>query len=369
MPLAKISSARSRISSFVTVLLITRRRRSEPVSGAIVMPRSPLSLQDANDRLGQIVQAQRRRADRVAHLVEAREDALDVRMIAERDRDQPDAIARGSRAASASSRMRSVGKRADRQVVVAGPAEAAQVGAAADDLDEKPRAEFGVGREDARRRRIERIGRFHRGLLHRQRRARMPVATHADERAVGAVLRLVERRARKIRARRRAAAAGPARSGRLAERPVERGTSSSPSPAAMTSANGASGSGLTNVTAPPISTSGWRSLRSVGIARNARQAQHRQDVDVVPLEGDGKRKDVEFADRRLRLEGDAAACSTPAARRSSCFGGRNTRSHTMSSCALNRRYTVWKPRFDIPTQYVLGNARATRSRLPCGLMM
>ena len=44
MPLEKISSARSRISSLVIVLLITRRRRSEPVSGAIVSVRSPLSL-------------------------------------------------------------------------------------------------------------------------------------------------------------------------------------------------------------------------------------------------------------------------------------------------------------------------------------
>ena len=43
MPLAKMTSARSRISSLVTVLLITRRSRSEPVSGAIVSERSPLS--------------------------------------------------------------------------------------------------------------------------------------------------------------------------------------------------------------------------------------------------------------------------------------------------------------------------------------
>ena len=34
------------------------------------------------------------------------------------------------------------------------------------------------------------------------------------------------------------------------------GTSASPSPAAITSANIASGSGLTNVTAPPMTTSG-----------------------------------------------------------------------------------------------------------------
>jgi hypothetical protein len=40
---------------------------------------------------------------------------------------------------------------------------------------------------------------------------------------------------------------------------ISAGTSTSPSPAAITSANGASGSGFTNVTAPPITTSGsWR---------------------------------------------------------------------------------------------------------------
>jgi hypothetical protein len=43
MPLSKISRVRSRISSLVTVLLMTRRRRSEPVSGAIVSDRSPLA--------------------------------------------------------------------------------------------------------------------------------------------------------------------------------------------------------------------------------------------------------------------------------------------------------------------------------------
>ena len=48
------------------------------------------------------------------------------------------------------------------------------------------------------------------------------------------------------------------------------GTSISPSPAAITSANGASGSGLTNVTAPPITTSGSR--RAARSALGARPA-------------------------------------------------------------------------------------------------
>ena len=56
-PLAKIISALARISSLVTVLLITRRSRSDPVSGAIVIVRSPLCAQQterwsASDRRG-----------------------------------------------------------------------------------------------------------------------------------------------------------------------------------------------------------------------------------------------------------------------------------------------------------------------------
>ena len=35
---------------------------------------------------------------------------------------------------------------------------------------------------------------------------------------------------------------------------------------------------------------------------------------------------------------------------SSCFGGRNARSQTMSAWSLNSRYIVWKPRFDIATK-------------------
>src|SRR5262245_48159962 len=64
-----------------------------------------------------------------------------------------------------------------------------------------------------------------------------------------------------------------------------------------------------------------------------------------------------------RLDADARNAA------SSLFGGRNTRSHTIPSSALNSEYTVWNPRLDIPTKYVFGKARATRSRPPCGLVM
>ena len=68
------------------------------------------------------------------------------------------------RAASAISRIRVGRKRPHGQVVVARPAEPAEVRAAADDLDEQPRSELGVGREDLGGGRIESIGGLDRGL-------------------------------------------------------------------------------------------------------------------------------------------------------------------------------------------------------------
>ena len=48
-------------------------------------------LEQRHDGRREIVEAQRRRADRVAHVLQAAQDVLDVRVIAERDRDQADA--------------------------------------------------------------------------------------------------------------------------------------------------------------------------------------------------------------------------------------------------------------------------------------
>ena len=171
MPFAKISSVAARISSLVTVLLMTRRRRSDPVSGAMVIDRSPLCAQQPDDRLGEVVEPQRGRADRVAHVDQAGQDALDLRVIAERDRDQSRALREYCLRLRGQLEDAVGRKRPHRQVVVAGPAEAAQVRAAADHLDQEPRAELGVGREDRRRRRIEAIGALHRRLLHDRRRA------------------------------------------------------------------------------------------------------------------------------------------------------------------------------------------------------
>ena len=90
--------------------------------------------QDSHDRLGQIVEPQRGGADHVAHLEQPRQDAIDVR---------DGRRARSTRARRGSSGPRGLGeledaigrKRADGQVVVAGPAEAAEIRAPAHDFD------------------------------------------------------------------------------------------------------------------------------------------------------------------------------------------------------------------------------------------
>ena len=337
MPLAKISSARSRISSLVTVLLITRRRRSEPVSGAMVIDPLAALPQQLDDRLGQIVEAQRRRADRVAHLEQAAQDALDLGMIAQRDRHQ--AGPAGVRPRRARELEDAIGgKRADRQVVVAGPAEAAQVRAAAHDFDQEARAELGVGREDARRRRIEpRRCVFTAAFcttggapvpgfgVERRRSCRRPHS--ARRRTTGC----------RSRARRRAGAAGRRDRSPRRTRRRSAGTSTSPSPAAITSANGASGSGFTNVTAPPITTSGSRVGRASARGRKPGQPQQRQHVRVVPLERHREREDVEVARPASATRASRAASPDASCAASSCFGGRNTRSQTMSSRSLKSR--------------------------------
>ena len=114
-------------------------------------------------------------------------------MIAKGDRHEP--CPRRVRACGARKREDPLArKRPDRQVVVAGPAEATQVGAAANDLDQEARPEFGVGREDARRRRINSVGRFDRGFADHGGRACSGLRHIARDRAVGSVFDIVERR-------------------------------------------------------------------------------------------------------------------------------------------------------------------------------
>src|SRR5690606_37273789 len=85
-------------------------------------------------------------------------------------------------------------ERPDREVVVAGPAEATEIRAAPDHLDEQPRSKLRVRREDARERRIQVVGRAHGGLAH-DRRRRGTRAWLDGRNPPGAVVdRLVQRR-------------------------------------------------------------------------------------------------------------------------------------------------------------------------------
>src|SRR6185436_20691695 len=95
--------------------------------------------EDRDDRFGEVVEPERRGADAVPHLVEPGENAIDLRVIAQRDRHEADAI-REWPGLLGELQDPVGGKRTDRQVVVPGPAEPAQVRAAADHFDEEPRS-------------------------------------------------------------------------------------------------------------------------------------------------------------------------------------------------------------------------------------
>ena len=85
-------------------------------------------------------------------------------------------------------------KRANGKVVVAGPAEPAEVRAAADDFDQEPGAELGIGREDAGHRWIDRVSRFERRFADGHRCIRSAVRGGVSgQAAIGGVLRLVKR--------------------------------------------------------------------------------------------------------------------------------------------------------------------------------
>ena len=115
--------------------------------------------QEPHDRFGQIVETERRRADAIPHADEPLENQLDVGMVAEGNGYQPDpaGVRPGGLGDFQDARRR---KRPHRQIVVARPAEAAEVRAAPDDFNQQAGTELGIGREDAGAGRIEAIGVF-----------------------------------------------------------------------------------------------------------------------------------------------------------------------------------------------------------------
>src|SRR5437763_6360712 len=84
------------------------------------------------------------------------------------------------------------GKRTDREIVVSGPAEAAEIRAPADDLDEESRSELRVGSEDLRRWRIHLIRRPDRRFLDDEWRAGAGLRLERGHAAVVGIPHVVE---------------------------------------------------------------------------------------------------------------------------------------------------------------------------------
>ena len=221
-------------------------------------------------------------------------------MVAERDRHQAGLFC--VRARLARPLENAIGRKsADRQVVVAGPAEAAEIGAAADDLDEEARPELCVGREDAGARRIERFGRGDRGFSHGRRRAGAFLRDESIDRAIRFVFDVVKRRdVKPALLRERLQQIAPA--ALFAKRAHQAGDELF----AFACRNhvGEQRQRL-RVHERHGAANHDKGIASGAIGRahrHAREAEHRQDVRVVPLERDRERDDVEVARQRLRLE-------------------------------------------------------------------
>jgi hypothetical protein len=192
-------------------------------------------------------------------------------------------------------------KRPHRQVVVTGPAEAAQVRAPADHFNQEARAELRLGGEDRRRRRIDRVGRLQRGLLDDRRRAGAVLRHERLDRAVVLVADVVERRdveaslggqpAQQIFAIRCGLVRGQQRRDERFAFPGGDDVGKQRQRLRVHERHRAADH-HERMTGVPV-----RSARG-----QSRQPQQRQHIRVVPLERHREREDVEVGNRRLRLE-------------------------------------------------------------------
>ena len=238
--------------------------------------------EQAHDRLRQVVEPERRRTDRIPHLDQSRQNPLDVGVITQRDRDEPDAAGVPPRVGGQLEDP--IGrKRSDGQVVVARPAEPTEVCAPADDLHEEAGAELGVWREDTRRRWIECVGGLDRGLPHGN--ARLHAGRHGKAAgcAVGSPLRRVEGRdVHACLSRQPPEEIGPVRrrSKGLLERWHEHLTLTGRDHIGKRSQR----LGVHERDGASDHHEGMMSAPFRGIPRESGKTQEREDVDVVPLE-------------------------------------------------------------------------------------
>ena len=221
-------------------------------------------------------------------------------MVAEGDRHQAGLFC--VRASLARALEDAIGRKsANRQVVIAGPAEAAEIGTATDDLDEEARPELCVGREDAGAGRVECLRRGDGGFSHRGRRAGAFLWNESIDRAVCSVFDVVKRRdVEPAPLRERLQQLAP--SALFAERAHQ------PRHQLFTFACrdhvGEHGQRLrVDERDGPAYHDQRIAGGSVGRSHlHTRKAEHRQDVRVIPFERDRERDDVEVARQRLRLE-------------------------------------------------------------------
>ena len=261
---------------------------------------SPLARSWRDDGLGEVVEPKRCGADRVAHAREPAEDAVDFGMVAERNGHEAGVLC--VRARLAGPLKNAVGRKSpNRQVVVAGPAEAAEIGAAADDFDEEARPELCVGRENPGAGRIERLCRGHGSFAHRGRCAGGFLGHETIDRAIRLVFDVVERRdveASLLRERLQQIAPPSVFSKRAQQRRNQLLSF------ACRNHVGEHREGF-RVDEGDRAADDDERVAGSAIRRSYLQAgetEHRQNVRVVPFERHGERDDVEVARKRLRLE-------------------------------------------------------------------
>jgi len=222
-------------------------------------------------------------------------------MVAQRDRHQ--ARTARMRACRLGKFQNAIGRKgANRQIVVAGPTEATQIGAAADDFDQETRTEFRVGREDASRRGIEGVRGLDGGLLHRQ--CQLGACRRITrQQTVASVFGLVKRwhiePAFRGQAPKQIGAVPSLAQGPFHTRHEHLAFSGGDDVGERRERLGVH---ERHGAADHDQRMTLVSLRR--ISRDSGEPHQRQNVDVVPLEGHREREHVELAHGTLRLERD-----------------------------------------------------------------
>ena len=221
-------------------------------------------------------------------------------MVAERDRHQTDTC--GVRSSGLGERQDPLGReRSDWEVVVAGPAEATEVGTAAHHLHEQARSEFGIGREHDGRRRLDEFRRPESRLSHRHRRHGRIVGNEPGHSAVVFVPDVDHRRH---------VHAGSA--GQVAEQRLSLGVRTDRLDKGGDQHLALAGAyhvderrqrfGIEEGDRPAEHHERMPPRALGRTQRHAREPEHRQDIGVVPLERDGEREDVHVEDGGLRFQ-------------------------------------------------------------------